>query len=235
MRGFVWMLDRWGLTVRGSPAWVGGVLATAALASASVWGLSGLSREELREVAGALRTVVTGWLDALTDACGEMTSRLRARFGLARELRADVGLGDVSEMVDIVRLGLQAGLSFDASLGLYCEGRSGALSRQMARARLSWQTGLATRQDALVGAARELGLRPLESFAIAVTQAIELGAPLADTLERQGREIRSAHRADVERQIERAPVKLLIPTGTLILPALLVSIVGPLVAAGGMA
>ena len=31
-----------------------------------------------------------------------------------------------------------------------------------------------------------------------------------------------------------APVKLLIPTGTLILPALLLSILGPLLGAGGM-
>ena len=65
-------------------------------------------------------------------------------------------------------------------------------------------------------------------------QAHVLGAPLADTLARQGIEMRSAHRADVERQIERAPVKLLVPTGTLILPALLLSILGPLLAASGM-
>ena len=38
----------------------------------------------------------------------------------------------------------------------------------------------------------------------------------------------------LEREIERAPVKMLIPTGTLILPALLLSIVGPLLAASGM-
>lgn len=61
-----------------------------------------------------------------------------------------------------------------------------------------------------------------------------LGAPLAETLAAQSREIRAAHRAAVEREIERAPVKLLIPTGTLILPALLLSILGPLLGAGGM-
>ena len=61
-----------------------------------------------------------------------------------------------------------------------------------------------------------------------------VGAPLAETLAAQSREIRAAHRAAVEREIERAPVKLLIPTGTLILPALLLSILGPLLGAGGM-
>ena len=137
-------------------------------------------------------------------------------------------------MIDIVRLGLSAGLSFDAALGLYCEGKNGALAERMSRARLSWQTGAGAREDELLAAAHDLGVRALESFAMAVGQALELGAPLADTLRDQGKEIRAAHRADVERQIERAPVKLLIPTGTLILPALLLSILGPLLAASGM-
>ncbi len=104
----------------------------------------------------------------------------------------------------------------------------------MDRARLSWQVGLATRGEELLRVAHDLGLRPLESFAVAVSQALSLGAPLAETLAGQSREIRSAHRAQVEREIERVPVKLLIPTGTLILPALLLSIVGPLLAASGM-
>lgn len=145
-----------------------------------------------------------------------------------------VSLGEVSEMIDVVRLGLSAGLSFDGALELYCAQRSGALSRRMSQARLSWQMGVGTRERELEAAARDLGVRPLESFATAVAQALSLGAPLGDTLASQSREIRAAHRADVEREIERIPVKLLIPTGTLILPALLLSIVGPLLAASGM-
>lgn len=145
-----------------------------------------------------------------------------------------VGLGDVSEMVEVVRLGLSAGLSFDAALELYCVQRPGALSRRLNRARLSWQMGIGTREGELAAAARDTGMRPLESFAAAVAQALSLGAPLGETLAGQSREMRAAHRADAEREIERIPVKLLVPTGTLILPALLLSIVGPLLAASGM-
>lgn len=148
--------------------------------------------------------------------------------------RASATLSEVSEMIDIVRLGLSAGLSFDAAVGMYCDGRSGGLSTRLAQARVSWQSGLTTREEELQAVAHETGLRALEVFAVAVSQALELGAPLSETLEGQSREIRAAHRAEVERQIERAPVKLLIPTGTLILPALLLSILGPLLAAGGM-
>ena len=137
-------------------------------------------------------------------------------------------------MIDVVRLGLSAGLSFDASLAIYCENRDTALASRMARARLSWQMGVGSREDELLAAAEDLGVRALESFAMAVGRALALGAPLSDTLAAQGRECRAAHRAEVERQIERAPVKLLVPTATLILPALLLSIVGPLLVAGGM-
>ena len=143
-------------------------------------------------------------------------------------------LGEISEMIDVVRLGLSAGLSFDAAIELYCANRAGRLADLLSEARMSWQMGLGTREEELSRVARVLGERALESFAATVSQALGLGAPLSETLAGQSREIRLAHRADVEREIERIPVKLLIPTGTLILPALLLSIVGPLLAASGM-
>lgn len=204
--------------------------ACAGLAAACSALLTGWEREDRQQAMRAWRA--RGAVLAATA--------MRMAHGAERRVRAcgtpadAVGLREVSEMIDIVRLGLSAGLSFDAALGLYCEGRDGALAARLARAKLLWQTGAGAREDELMLAARDLGVRPLESFSVAVGQALLLGAPLAETLAGQSTEIRAAHRAEVERQIERAPVKLLIPTGTLILPALLLSILGPLLAAGGM-
>lgn len=194
-----------------------------------------------------------GWAFAAAQLCAEDVlpwfsagaHRLGARIGgMGREIefriarRRDTGaratLADVCEMVDIVRLGLLAGLSFDAALETYCVNKRGILARELDCARLSWQMGLATREDALRQVAERTGVRALETVAGAVGQAHLLGAPLADTLARQGAEMRMERRAQVEREIERAPVKLLIPTGTLILPALLLSILGPLLASSGM-
>lgn len=192
--------------------------------------LTGWEREDRRRAMRAWRARGTALAAVVMRMVHGWGQRVRAR-GAPSEA---VGLGEVSEMIDIVRLGLSAGLSFDAALGLYCEGRDGVLAARLARAKLLWQTGAGARETELMLAARDLGVRPLESFAVAVGQALLLGAPLAKTLAGQSTEIRAAHRAEVERQIERAPVKLLIPTGTLILPALLLSILGPLLAAGGM-
>lgn len=159
---------------------------------------------------------------------------VRRRPVRKKDTAAAVTLGQISEMVDVIRLGLLAGLSFDAALGLYCENQRGPLSAHMAQARLAWQVGMGSREENLTAVARKVRVRQLESFASAVGQAHAMGAPLSDTLARQGKEIRAAHRAAVEREIERAPVKLLIPTGVLILPALLLSIIGPLAAASGI-
>lgn len=177
---------------------------------------------------------LVGAVRRLADATGSLAARAAARLGRAPSSGRAVSLGEVSEMIDVVRLGLTAGLSFDAALGLYCDNRRCRLARMLERARLSWQMGMAGREEALSAVAEEAGVRALESFAASIGQALALGAPLAETLATQSRECRAAHRAEVERRIERAPVKLLIPTGTLILPALLLSILGPLLAASGM-
>lgn len=198
-----------------------------------------------------LAWTVTGWgpderlwmrrhLDDLgfRIACAAKIARERlARTPMAKKVQGTMPaatLSEASEMIDVIRLGLSAGLSFDAALDVYCENRSSALALRMAEAKASWQMGLSGREDALRSVADDVGLRVLESFAATVGQALSLGAPLAETLAGMSREIRAAHRSEVERRIERTPVKLLIPTGTLTLPALLLSILGPLLAAGGM-
>lgn len=196
------------------------------------WFVLGMTADDRRALWDLLRYMADRAIDE-GRLMGKAVQRMLP-MGRSSGGRDTASLADISEMIDVVRLGLSAGLSFDAALEMYCAQRSGVLSRRMGQARLSWQMGLGTREEELSMAARDLGARPLESFAAAVSQALSLGAPLGETLAGQSREIRAAHRASIEREIERIPVKLLIPTGTLILPALLLSIVGPLLAASGM-
>ena len=180
------------------------VAVAACLCALSVFVATGLDRADARKIAGACKREAV-----LVAAAGR-------------------------SMIDLVRVGLPAGLPFDAALEIFCANRRSVLALRLERACMAWQVGVGTREDELLAAARDLDVRALETFAITVGQALALGAPLAETLAAQSREIRAAHRAAVEREIERAPVKLLIPTGTLILPALLLSILGPLLGAGGM-
>ena len=60
---------------------------------------------------------------------------------------ARVSLGEVSEMIDVVRLGLSAGLSFDAALEIFCANRRSVLALRLERACMAWQVGVGTRED----------------------------------------------------------------------------------------
>ena len=208
------------------------VAVAACLCALSVFVATGLDRADARKIAGACKREAVLVAAAGRSVVDALTARVKGAVGAGGPAR--VSLGEVSEMIDVVRLGLSAGLSFDAALEIFCANRRSVLALRLERACMAWQVGVGTREDELLAAARDLDVRALETFAITVGQALALGAPLAETLAAQSREIRAAHRAAVEREIERAPVKLLIPTGTLILPALLLSILGPLLGAGGM-
>ena len=203
----------------------------ACLCALSVFVATGMERADARKITEACKCEALLVVEAARSVTDALMARLKGALGAGGP--PQVSLSEVSEMIDVVRLGLSAGLSFDAALEVFCANRRSTLALRLERACMAWQVGVGTREDELL-AARDLDVRALETFAITVGQALALGAPLAETLAAQSREIRAAHRAAVEREIERAPVKLLIPTGTLILPALLLSILGPLLGAGGM-
>ena len=137
-------------------------------------------------------------------------------------------LGELPAMLDVLTLGLAAGLSFDASLELYCERYDGELSRALLESMLAWRMGIRSREAELARLADELGVPPFRRFASVVGESLSFGTPLAEALERQGEAIRDEQRSQVEEEIERVPVKMLVPLGTLIVPAMLVAILGPL-------
>jgi tight adherence protein C len=137
-------------------------------------------------------------------------------------------LRQMPQMLDVVCLGLSAGLSFDSSLELYCRRSHDVLARELASAMLSWQLGTCRRDEALRDLARRLDVASLDRFAGVVSQALAFGSPLAATLEKQAQAIRDEQRSLVEEEIERIPVRMLIPLGTLIVPAMLLAILGPL-------
>lgn len=149
------------------------------------------------------------------------------RRELLRERRGDA-LRQMPTLLDIVTLGLSAGLSFDASLELYCQRYHTPLASAFNEALLSWRIGSTSRAEALDALADELEVSALRRFASAVTEALAFGTPLAAALEQQAQTIREEQRSQVEEEIEKVPVKMLIPLGTLILPAMLLAILGPL-------
>ena len=93
---------------------------------------------------------------------------------------------------------------------------------------LGWRIGARGREEALWDLAEELGVTALRRFASVVGESLAFGTPLAEALERQAQAIRDEQRSQVEEEIERVPVKMLVPLGTLIVPAMFLAILGPL-------
>lgn len=197
------------------------------VASVSVLALLGtfvLSGERWRLRAAPVHPVLVGALGTVA-LLGPVR---RAREAEVRARRRAECVSELPVMLDVVTLGLSAGLSFDSSLELYCERYGSELSRLFSESMLSWRIGARSREEALSRVADEVGVSALGRFAAVVSEALAFGTPLAEALEQQAQAIREEQRSQVEEEIEKVPVKMLVPLGTLIVPAMFLAILGPL-------
>ena len=85
---------------------------------------------------------------------------------------------------DIVAMGIDAGLSFDAALKLYCARFDNELSRRVGSAQECWEHAITSREAALEAMADEIGSPSVKRFADTASRAVAQGAPLAEMLRR---------------------------------------------------
>ena len=174
----------------------------------------------------------TGFFKGLADKfLSKFAFYHRAQERATQENRRDACLWQLPVCLDVVTLCMSAGLSFDAALSWYCSRYSQELAQALYEARMTWQLGVMSREDALQRVADELDSPAFQRFASTVSESLAFGTPLSSALEHQADLIRNESRSQVEERIEKIPVKMLIPLGTLIVPAMLIAILGPLAAA----
>ena len=181
-------------------------------------------------ILGALAgAVLSNELCAAGAALGGLGGALALPRAVKRLERARaLGLErDVSEMLEVVSLGLRSGLSFDRSFQLYADHFDTVFAGECASASRVWASGLATREEALRRLAASYDSPLLARVVESVVRSLRFGSQLAEALEAAAAEARSVHRAHVEERVAKAPVKMMVPTGTLILPAMLLLVLGP--------
>ncbi|MCL2465079.1 MAG: type II secretion system F family protein [Micrococcales bacterium] len=144
-----------------------------------------------------------------------------------RDTRRNDLEGHLSEMLEVVSLGLRSGLSFDGSFALYHQHFSNALGRNSASTQQLWQLGLASREGALRALAASYDSQMFSRVVENIVRSLRFGSSLADELEASAVESRMAHKAVLEEKVAKAPVKMLVPTAALILPAMLLLVLGP--------
>ena len=141
--------------------------------------------------------------------------------------RADELERHLSEMLEVVALGLRSGLSFDRSLQLYAEHFDTLLSRSCASAQRQWSLGLVTREQALRDLAATFDSPLFARVVENVVRSLRFGSSLAESLEAAAAEARTQFRSRKQEQVAKASVKMMVPTGALMLPAMLLLELGP--------
>lgn len=130
------------------------------------------------------------------------------------------------DMLDLLLVSVEAGLSFDMSLKRVAEQKAGILSDEISRMLEEIRLGK-IREEALRSLVRRTGVRDLSTFVSAIIQSERLGTNLAGTLRVQAGAIRQKRRQRVEQAAMQAPIKMLFPMVFLIFPALFVVLLGP--------
>ena len=130
------------------------------------------------------------------------------------------------EILDLLCVSVQAGLSFDGAISKVVERMQGPLVDECRKMLQDVRMGM-TRRAALKKMAVRSGLQEVELFAAAVIQAERLGVNLTKTLEVQAENMRERRRQMVKEQALKAPVKMLGPLVIFIFPPLFVVVLAP--------
>ena len=131
-------------------------------------------------------------------------------------------------MIEVIILGLKSGMTFDRALSLFYSNFDGALSSSLALAQSQWIHGLIDRSEGLRALARSYDSVLFERLAENIIRSLRFGTSLAVNLSLLASEARAVRKAKLEEKVAKAPVKMLLPVGTLILPAMLILIMGPI-------
>lgn len=185
-------------------------------------------------VAGATFATICGAvfsneLAGIGFASGIVLGFMAPRWALQQEekARCDELERELPQMLEVVALGLRSGLSFDKSLQLYHGHFGTPFSRACASAQRQWDLGLQTREEALRALAGSYASPGFTRIAESMIRSLRFGTSLSGQLESAAKRSRALHSAKREEMIAKAPVKMMIPTGTLILPAMLILVLGP--------
>lgn len=130
------------------------------------------------------------------------------------------------EVIDLLVVSVEAGLSLDGAMAKVTEKMRGPLADEMARARDETQVGK-TRAQALKDMAARLEMREIKTFVAAVAQADGFGTSIVRVLRAQSVMARAAKVQAVREQAARLPVTLLFPLVFFVFPAVFVVLLGP--------
>ncbi len=186
-----------------------------------------------KEIAFLLAAISSGWL--LDSWLLGFTFGVAASFlpdALARDRfdrRQNLVRRELPDVLDLLALSFEAGLSLDGGLKQVCENyRGGVISAAVERMLQRVRFG-ARRHQAWKIMAAEIGNADFTEVTEALIQADTMGIGLADALKKLSSQGRVRRRQQIEEAAQKAPIKLLFPLAFLIFPALFIVLLGPVI------
>lgn len=133
----------------------------------------------------------------------------------------------LSDVMDLVSVSVQAGLSFDAALARVAQRMQGPMIEESNRMLQDVRMGM-TRRQSLTNMAARCDVQPVYLFVAAVIQSESLGVSLANTLKIQADNMRERHSQLVREKAMKLPVKLVFPLAFFIFPTIFIVVLGPI-------
>lgn len=130
------------------------------------------------------------------------------------------------QVIDQLRMSVEAGVGFEAAVGRAAKAGSGPLADELRRTLQEMQIG-ASRTEALHHLADRNDVSELRTFVSAVAQSEDYGIPVAHVLRVQADELRTRRKQRAEERAMKIPVKMVFPLVLCIFPALMIVLLGP--------
>ena len=132
------------------------------------------------------------------------------------------------EVLDLLCVSVQAGLSFDAAMRKIVERMKGPFIDECRRLQEDIRMGM-VRRTAMKNLATRCAVQDVSLFMTSLIQAERLGTSMGKTLKSQADNIRERRRQFVKAEALKAPVKIIFPLVLFIFPALFVVTLVPTV------
>jgi tight adherence protein C len=176
----------------------------------------------LGALAGSYVLLALGAAVGLVTGIYAPTFWLRFKVGARRrEIQSDL-----PDVIDVLIVCVEAGITFEAAMEKVVEKFDHALSEEFARVLQETRLGR-PRLEALADLGQRTGVEELNNFCQAIIQSEQLGAGIARILGIQSDEIRQKRLINAQERGAKASLKMLVPMIGCIFPTLWVILLGP--------
>jgi tight adherence protein C len=180
----------------------------------------GIALASLLPIAGLVKILFVAVFTAIGYVLpsAQLSAKANAR---QKEIRRQL-----SDVMDLLTISVEAGLGFDAAMAQVVRNVPGALAEELTRLLQEMQIGVG-RADAFRHLAERTNVPELQAFVLSMVQADMFGVSIANVLRAQSRELRQKRRQRAEESAQKVPVKLLFPMIFLVMPSMFIVLLGP--------